>query len=730
MAFDPSDGSLDKEIYDFYDTQSFGTTFLQTKNENHYYDLMLISSTGKVVYSVRQESELAQDVTAGSLKNTVLEKVFNQSLDGLYIHDFAPWQPSGGRHIAFIAAPVYQFKTIKGVIVLKIDKSAINEIVHQTEDIGVSGEAYVVGKWDEKTEYRSDLIHGKEKIGDPAGSYEIELALAGEASSAVKVDDNGKMKFIRYQYLNIFGLKWALVTSLAIEEIIAPRIIGQQDDYFTKYVKKNKYPDLLLIHPQGHIFYSTAHGPEYDTNILDGQYSSSGLGRLVQKVIKTKSFVFADIEPYEPAGGIPSAFIAQPVMDDEKIELIVALRLPVEKINSVMQRRSGMGETGETYLIGTDKLMRSDSNSDSENYSVTASFKNPEKGSVNTSSALAVKENQTGRKIITNYNNQKVLSAYTPLEIWDISWGLIAETGIDEALASVKTLKIITGFTAVITLAFIFSATLLLTGYIIKPVTRTVKGLAQISHDVSNAADEIAINSQMQSQNASQQAAAAQETSAALEQMNAMTQESSSLTIGAHELMYENISKSGQSLKRIVELTKEMSLIEADSGQMSRIIKSIDEIAFQTNLLALNAAIEAARAGETGAGFAVVADEVRNLAMKSTESANNTQEMLANTISRVSRAANAIREISNDFETIIESATIMGEKTESITQASKEMAKGIIQVTQAAREIEMSSQQVAAGSEEAAASSEHLVTMAKQMTGFVNDLSILIKGNN
>ncbi|MDM8536513.1 methyl-accepting chemotaxis protein [Desulfobacterales bacterium HSG17] len=722
------DAGFDNEIYDFYDSQTYGKAFKQIKNEYGYYDLMLITQAGKVVYSVKKESELGQNINSSSFKNSALKEVFTQGLDRLYVHDFIPWEPSENRFIAFIAAPVYQFNIFKGVVVLKIDKSRINTIVQEREGMGDSGESYVVGKWDDKTKYRSDRIVGKGKIGENISSYEIELAIAGEAASSVKIRENGKMEFVRYQHLSIFGLKWALITALAIEEVIAPRIIGEQEDYFAKYTNKNGYPDLLLIHPQGHIFYSTAHGPELDTNILEGKYSSSGLSKLVKKVIETRVFEFADIEPYEPAGNIPSAFIAQPVIDDDKIELIVALRLPVERINSLMQRRSGMGKSGETYLVGMDKLMRSDSNSDPENHSVTASFSNPEKGSVNTSSALAVIKNKTGRKIITNYNKQKVLSAYTPLEIWDISWGLIAETGIDEALVPVKTLKLITGITAIITLALIIFANVWLTGYIIKSLNRAVKGLAQISHDVSNAADEIAINSQLQSQNSSQQAAAAQETSAALEQMNAMSQEASSLTFGVHELMFKNISKSGQSLKRIVDLTKEMSLIEADSSQMTRIIQSIDEIAFQTNLLALNAAIEAARAGETGSGFAVVANEVRNLAKRSTESANDTQVLLDTTISRVSRAANSIREISNDFEIIIESATSMGEKTDSITHAAGEMSKGINQVTQAAREIEMSSQQVAAGSEEAAASSEHLVTMAKQMTGYINELSILIKG--
>jgi methyl-accepting chemotaxis protein len=204
--------------------------------------------------------------------------------------------------------------------------------------------------------------------------------------------------------------------------------------------------------------------------------------------------------------------------------------------------------------------------------------------------------------------------------------------------------------------------------------------------------------------------------------------EVSEMTRGANDLMLTNIEKSGQAVKFLVELEKEIVYLESDSTQILQIIKNIDGIAFQTDLLALNASIEAARAGNAGAGFAVVADEVKNLAGKITDEAKNTQELLIGDVNRIRHAALSVRNINRDFEGIIESATVIGERTESMTQASRDIAKVIEQITLAAGEIDKLAQQIAAGSRETAVSSGELSAQADAMKGFVNDLEGVIGG--
>ncbi|QTA78920.1 Methyl-accepting chemotaxis protein signailling domain-containing protein, double cache domain-containing protein [Desulfonema limicola] len=258
------------------------------------------------------------------------------------------------------------------------------------------------------------------------------------------------------------------------------------------------------------------------------------------------------------------------------------------------------------------------------------------------------------------------------------------------------------------------------------PIMRVIRGLKESAQQIAAAASEIAEGSQVVAESVCTQAASVQESSSSLEQMSAMSRHTTDLTKGAEELMNLNIEKSGRSLKALMDLTIDISKIESDSDSISKIINEIDAIAFQTNLLSLNAAVEAARAGAAGTGFAVVAGEVKSLAMRTTEAADNTQDLLNQTLARVNHAAASIKGVNNDFADIIESATIMGERTQSITQASGEQARGIEQLSIAANEIDKVTQQIAANSQESAAAAEELSAQAEDMTDFVKELAAVV----
>ena len=178
-----------------------------------------------------------------------------------------------------------------------------------------------------------------------------------------------------------------------------------------------------------------------------------------------------------------------------------------------------------------------------------------------------------------------------------------------------------------------------------------------------------------------------------LKEMDAKTKETASNAGSANHLMKEVGKVMADADKSMKDLTLSMSDITRASEDTSKIVKTIDEIAFQTNLLALNAAVEAARAGESGAGFAVVADEVRNLAMRSAESAKNTALMIENTVKKVQFGAELVSKTNSAFVEVTTRVIKVAEIMDDIASATADQTHGIEDVNRAVEEIDQLLQQ-------------------------------------
>jgi methyl-accepting chemotaxis protein len=269
----------------------------------------------------------------------------------------------------------------------------------------------------------------------------------------------------------------------------------------------------------------------------------------------------------------------------------------------------------------------------------------------------------------------------------------------------------------------------LLTLSITRPINRVVAGLTDGADQVAAASNQVSSSSQQLAEGTSEQAASLEETSSSLEEMSSMTKQNAD-NAGQAKIMMEQAKEIvGKVDHHMVEMVKAIAEITKSSEETSKIIKTIDEIAFQTNLLALNAAVEAARAGEAGAGFAVVADEVRNLAMRAAEAAKNTNNLIENTIKAVKSGNESTLLTQEAFKENMAIAGKIGQLVDEIATASNEQSHGISQVNIAVSEMDKVTQQAAANAEESASASEELNAQAEQMKTFVADLVRVVGGN-
>ncbi|MDH5522686.1 MAG: methyl-accepting chemotaxis protein [Desulfobulbaceae bacterium] len=281
--------------------------------------------------------------------------------------------------------------------------------------------------------------------------------------------------------MNVLAQTVAALDKGSSEGAMSTNVDEEMDNYFTNYIKEYGYYDLFLIEPNGNVYYTVAKEADYKTNMVNGKYADSNLGKLVRKVLQTREYGMADFAPYAPSNGEPASFIAIPAVQDGKVQQIIALQLSLEAINKVMQQRDGMGQSGESYLVGPDKLMRSDSFLDPTNHSVKASFANPSAGSVDTEAAREALAGRSGAKIIQDYNDNPVLSVYAPIKLDGLTWAVIAEIDEAEAFASVKTLQWIMGVIFVIGLTAIIAVALMITRSITQPVNKTVHMLDEMA---------------------------------------------------------------------------------------------------------------------------------------------------------------------------------------------------------------------------------------------------------
>ena len=250
--------------------------------------------------------------------------------------------------------------------------------------------------------------------------------------------------------------------------------------------------------------------------------------------------------------------------------------------------------------------------------------------------------------------------------------------------------------------------------------------LAEGASQVASAASQVSTASQTLAQGATQQAASIEETSASTIEIGAMTRKNSESSQRAAELVTNSEQKFVEAAETLGQMFTAMAGISKSSGEISKVIKVIDEIAFQTNILALNASIEAARAGEAGMGFAVVADEVRSLAQRSAQAARETAGLIEESIARSNEGRLKVDLVAQAVQGATEHSIKIRSLVDEVKAGSQEQTLGIDQIGKAISQMEQVTQTSAATAEQTAAAAEQLSAQSQALNSIVNQLRAMV----
>lgn len=547
------------------------------------------------------------------------------------------------------------------------------------------------------------------------------------------------------------GASMASDGSFVTNNSMYQEIIGSYAVPIINFWKESGYPDIaVMCADHGHVMFTCSHQADEGTNLANGPLKNSGLARLWKKVTTTGNPAIEDFSLYPPFGNQPVAFVGYPVIGNNgMLQGVLAFQLSVDQINAIMNQQLGMGKSGEAYLVGPDRLMRSDSRSNPGRYSLKASFANPDTGKIDTQPVRLALEGKSGVIETKDPDGHNVISAYAPLKIDGLNWAILADMHTDEAFGVLHTLDwamtliAAFGILGVLLSAFLiaqsitkplhksakfaqkvaqgdFSGTLPVQrsdeiGMVAQALNQMVGGIqkmmGQLSNDIqklfaastelSDISSKLSSNAETTSARTSNVAASAEQVSNNMTSVAAAGEQVSTnvnmVAVAAEEMTatINEIARNAEKARHITSravtdagaASKTVDELGVSATEIGKVTETIADISDQTNLLALNAAIEAARAGDAGRGFAVVANEIKELAKQTAVATDEIKVKIESIQSSTRSTVEQIQRISTVISDINEIVTSIATAVEEQSITTNDIAGNISQAAHGIQDV-------------------------------------------
>ena len=277
-----------------------------------------------------------------------------------------------------------------------------------------------------------------------------------------------------------------------VNEMVIKEATKAHEDFFQTYMNEYGYYDVFIIRADtGHVVYTAAKESDYGKNLKYSSLKDSGLGQVWVKTLENKRPTFIDMKPYSPSSDAPAMFLGTPVLEEGKISAVLVFQISDKAINNIMQFRKGYGTSQEDYLIGMDKLMRSDSFLDPKGHSLKASFAgNIKVSTVASAKALAGKSDT---EIVIDYNGNPVLSAYGTVSIGnDFKWAILSEIDEAEVLEAPNAIRnIIIIISIVLLVVVVLGSIIIINNIVVKRLHSFQEGLVGFFNYVNRDADDV-----------------------------------------------------------------------------------------------------------------------------------------------------------------------------------------------------------------------------------------------